>query len=472
MLMTLYSTGMRRSELVRLRVEDIDSERMVVHIRQGKGGKDRDVPLCPTLLETLREYWRWKKPKTWLFPRGNARAATTHLTDKAVWYACAEAARHAGLKKRVTPAHAPAQFRHAPAGGWRRSAHHPDPARTRRPGDHQHLPASVAAAPGDDGQSARAPVDLRRLRTSRAITARDKNEPAHRGGGRHPPRAGQPLPGQVSRTGFDFQQLKAFRAIQRCRTAALGGHIDACPRCGYQAAISYNSCRNRHCPKCQTQARERWLAARERELLPTDYFHVVFTVPHELNVLALDNQRLFYDLLFTRQRANPAGSGGRPETPGRRDRPDQHPAHLGTEPAAASAYSLCHPGGRALAGSQPLGAPTVSFLSARQGPEPRVSRQVLRRLEAPLSPQETPLRGAGIRSWRCETVSPTPAALASARLGGLCQACLRRSHRRSCVIWAATRIGSPFPIIGCSPSMANASPSAGRTTPTAASSGR
>ena len=97
---------------------------------------------------------------------------------------------------------------------------------------------------------------------------------------------------------FDFQQLKAFRAIQRWRTAALGGHLDACPRCGYQAAISYNSCRNRHCPKCQAQARERWLAARERELLATSYFHVVFTVPHELNVLALDNQRLFFDLLF------------------------------------------------------------------------------------------------------------------------------------------------------------------------------
>lgn len=100
------------------------------------------------------------------------------------------------------------------------------------------------------------------------------------------------------RSSFDFQQLKAFRAIQRCRTAALGGHRDACPRCGYQA-ISYNSCRNRHCPKCQAQARERWLAARESELLATSYFHVVFTVPHELNVLALENPRLFYDLLFT-----------------------------------------------------------------------------------------------------------------------------------------------------------------------------
>ena len=97
---------------------------------------------------------------------------------------------------------------------------------------------------------------------------------------------------------FGFQQLKAFRAIQRCRTAALGGHIDACPKCGHQA-ISYNSCRNRHCPKCQAQAREHWLAARERELLATSYFHVVFTVPHELNVLTLENQRVFFDLLFT-----------------------------------------------------------------------------------------------------------------------------------------------------------------------------
>jgi hypothetical protein len=100
------------------------------------------------------------------------------------------------------------------------------------------------------------------------------------------------------RSSFDYQQLKAFRAIRNCRTAALGGHLDACPRCGHRA-ISYNSCRNRHCPKCQTQARERWLAAREQELLATSYFHVVFTVPHELNVLALTNARLFYDLLFT-----------------------------------------------------------------------------------------------------------------------------------------------------------------------------
>jgi hypothetical protein len=85
--------------------------------------------------------------------------------------------------------------------------------------------------------------------------------------------------------------------VARCRTPALGGHRDQCSRCGHQA-ISYNSCRNRHCPKCQGNARTKWLAARRSELLPVPYFHVVFTLPHELSALVLQNKRLLYDLLF------------------------------------------------------------------------------------------------------------------------------------------------------------------------------
>jgi hypothetical protein len=112
---------------------------------------------------------------------------------------------------------------------------------------------------------------------------------------------------------FGSQKLKAFRAIQNCRTTALGGHVDACAGCGYQAAISYNSCRNRHCPKCQAQARQRWLAAREREVLPTNYFHVVFSVPHELNVFALENPRAFYDLLFTASTASALEMAANPD---------------------------------------------------------------------------------------------------------------------------------------------------------------
>jgi len=95
-----------------------------------------------------------------------------------------------------------------------------------------------------------------------------------------------------------FQQLKVMQAILHCRTAALGGHIDICPRCGGDKTISYNSCRNRHCPKCQAQARQRWIAARKQELLETRYFHVVFTLPHELHSLILQNEAELYNLLF------------------------------------------------------------------------------------------------------------------------------------------------------------------------------
>ena len=89
----------------------------------------------------------------------------------------------------------------------------------------------------------------------------------------------------------------AMRAIEICRTAQLGGHVDECDHCG-QLKISYNSCRNRHCPKCQSLDKERWLEGRKRDLLPTRYFHVVFTLPGRLRPLALRNQDLLYKILF------------------------------------------------------------------------------------------------------------------------------------------------------------------------------
>jgi len=91
--------------------------------------------------------------------------------------------------------------------------------------------------------------------------------------------------------------LRVMRAIEVCRTALLGGHKDQCDHCGH-LEISYNSCRNRHCPKCQTLQKEKWIEARGEDLLPIEYFHVVFTIPSELNHLALLNQRVLYDLLF------------------------------------------------------------------------------------------------------------------------------------------------------------------------------
>jgi integrase/recombinase XerD len=104
LLMTLYATGMRRSELAHLKVSDIDSQRMIIRVVQGKGGKDRDLPLSPALLETLREYWRWRKPKTYFFPsRDPRRGSEQPISDKTVWIACSDAARLAGIRKRVTP---------------------------------------------------------------------------------------------------------------------------------------------------------------------------------------------------------------------------------------------------------------------------------------------------------------------------------------------------------------------------------
>lgn len=99
------------------------------------------------------------------------------------------------------------------------------------------------------------------------------------------------------RDSVTWAQVKVLTAIARCRTATLGGHRDQCVRCGYQA-ISYNSCRNRHCPKCQTNAREKWLRKREQELLPVDYYHLVFSVPHGLVPLIWQNKKILFTLLF------------------------------------------------------------------------------------------------------------------------------------------------------------------------------
>src|ERR1700759_3208234 len=94
-----------------------------------------------------------------------------------------------------------------------------------------------------------------------------------------------------------LDQLKVMSAIERCRTAALGGHVVRCQDCSY-TTIAYNSCRNRHCPKCQAAAARQWLTEREAELLPVPYYHVVFTLPAAIGGLAFHNKAAVYDLLF------------------------------------------------------------------------------------------------------------------------------------------------------------------------------
>ena len=104
MLMTLYSTGIRRAELVNLKVRDVDSQRIVIHVYQGKGNRDREVQLSERLLAELRDYWRWMRPRTYLFPGyENYRRSDVPISAKAVWHACRQAAKRAGFERKLSP---------------------------------------------------------------------------------------------------------------------------------------------------------------------------------------------------------------------------------------------------------------------------------------------------------------------------------------------------------------------------------
>jgi hypothetical protein len=144
------------------------------------------------------------------------------------------------------------------------------------------------------------------------------------------------------------EQRKALRDIRDCRSAALGGRVQQCDHCGHRV-ILYNSCRNRHCPKCQAQAHARWLTRRESELLPVPYFHVVFTLPAQIGRLALQNPRQIYNILFRSAAQTLLETAAEPETARRLHRLPRRAPHLGTEPASASASALHRSGRRHLA---------------------------------------------------------------------------------------------------------------------------
>ena len=297
MLMVLYSTGMRNAELRHLQVADIDSRRMLIHIQRGKGGRDRYVPLSPTLLTTLRVYYRWMRPKTWLFPGTvNGWRADKPITPKVLWDACVVAARRAGLAQAVLAAPAAPFVRHALAREWRGP---PDDSAAPRPRGgpaHGAVSPSLAEASAGGRESAGCAHDLgARHRASDPAEAQAVTRPpfevadiVRRHGDRFL---------ETHRAWVTGQHRRVLRAIAQCRTAALGGHRDRCDQCA-QPALSYNSCRDRHCPKCLTAARNAWVAAREQELLPVGYVHIVFTMPEPLARLALVNKRVVYDLLF------------------------------------------------------------------------------------------------------------------------------------------------------------------------------
>jgi hypothetical protein len=268
-LTTCYAAGLRISEAVRLRPRDVDSQRMVMRIEQGKGQRDRYVMLSPKLLEVLRAWWRRRRAAT------RRPHETPHPTCTA------------------------SLFRRPSAGSRDRRAHDstaPGPPPSR---DHRSLSADrhdeglcdhqPARPPPHAGATCRPVHAVRRV--TRAVVVRPTLEVAEifrRYGDIYRAAAGSAL---------STAQRRVMTAIETCRTAVLGGHVEACNACGHQR-IAYNSCANRHCPKCQSLARAAWIERRRVEILDCENFHVVFTVPDAIAALAAQNKAQVYGILF------------------------------------------------------------------------------------------------------------------------------------------------------------------------------
>ena len=158
-------------------------------------------------------------------------------------------------------------------------------------------------------------------------------------------------------------QRCVMSAIERCRTAALGGHVEQCDACGHQR-IAFNSCRNRHCPKCQSLVRAQWLEDRQADLIPVDYFHVVFTLPAEIAAIAYQNKAVVYEILFHATAETLRTIAADPKHLGAEIGFIAILAHLGPESAASPASALCGPGRRTECRRRALGLLPSGILSA------------------------------------------------------------------------------------------------------------
>src|SRR5438309_3419644 len=286
-----YGAGLRAMEVVALKVSDIDSKRMMLRVEQGKGRKDRFAMLSPQLLDLLRACWRIAHPQVWMFP---GRDRINPMTTRQLNRVCHTAAELAGLPTWV----APHTLRHSFA---------------------THLLEQSVDIRVIQVLLGHAKLDTTARYTHVATNIiREVMSPLDRLTPLVPKKTDEPPAGPVPRPVLEVAdifrnhgaawreanrghvslgQLKVMSAIERCRTAALGGHVWRCDDCAH-TLIAYNSCRNRHCPKCQGAAARAWLAEREAELLPVPYFHVVFTLPAELRDIAYQNKRVVYDLLM------------------------------------------------------------------------------------------------------------------------------------------------------------------------------
>ena len=312
-----YGCGLRGGEVIRLKVKDIDRAQNIIRVEQSKGRKDRHVMLSPEMLALLRQWWRLAHPiRCGNIPAGTL-AVSWHqvgkpMTTRQLSRLFHEATDAAGIKKSVT-LHA---LRHSFA--------------THLLEDGKDIRV-IQALLGHD----KLETTARYTRVATGIIAKDR-EPARttvaasRRSPRKPKRkyarpadgiAAMPRPAlevadilrdhgaawrRANAGHVSLGQMKVMSAIERCRTAALGGHVARCEneKCAH-TIIAYNSCRNRHCPKCQGTAAREWLAEREAELLPVPYFHVVYTLPAAIADIAYQNKAVIYYLLF-KARPKPA----------------------------------------------------------------------------------------------------------------------------------------------------------------------
>src|SRR2546425_7256115 len=260
-------------------------------------------------------------------------------------------------------------------------------------------------------------------------------------------------------------QRRAMQAIEACRTAALGGHRETCDTCGAER-IAYNSCRNRHCPKCQTLAKERWLAARRAELLPVEYFHVVFTLPHALNALAQGNPRVIYTLLFRAVAATLTTFGRDPRHLGG-DVGGTAILHTWGQNLSQHLHLHCVVAGGALTqdGARWLAAPPGFLFPVRA--LARVFRgKYLRRFTMPSSPasSSSPARSP---LWLIRRPSPP----GSRTFGGMTGSCTPNDRSPGRPRSSSTSVGTPTasrsPTSGSSATPTASCASAGETTPTA-----
>lgn len=275
-LSTVYSAGLRVSEVAHLQLQDIHSSNMRIFIRQPKGRKDRYTLLSENNLLLLRQYWKVYRPEHWLFP---GIPNTKPISVRTVHEIFNQSRIAAGISKKAS-IHT---LRHCFATHLLNQG--ADILRIKELLGHADIQSTTVYLHLSDVQvlGVKSPLDvplkgmimikLQQVFSRFSATFLDTH-PVHREG------------------------LNAARDIMNCRTAALGGHVHQCDSCD-DVRISYNSCRNRNCPKCGNLKKEQWIVDRTSELLPVPYFHTVFTVPHELNPLFLANPKIMCSLLFT-----------------------------------------------------------------------------------------------------------------------------------------------------------------------------